>query len=169
MAWAAPLAAVASIGGDLVSGAAQSNAADYQAKVASNNALEAGYNAAYSTQAGAVQGEQKSRQGAEKQAGVKAAMAANGVDVNSGSAVRVQEGGRELAQTDTANVVHNANLQAYGYRTQQTGYDAQSNLDQMQSSNDLIGSDLKAVGAGLGDAKQIGNGVSSVASLFAGG
>ena len=177
MAFALPALAIAGpilgAAGSLVSGAASQNAADYQAQVANNNAITAGYNAAESTQAGEVQAQNKSMQGAEKQAAIKTTMAANGVDVNSGSAVRVQEGAHEVAQTDTATTMHNALLQAYGYRTQQTGFEAQSELDTQQGESAAIGSYFGAAGSLVGGANSFGNpssgASSSVAQLFSGG
>ena len=167
MAFAAPLAAITMATGALVQGAATQNAADYQSAVASNNALEASRNAAYSTQAGRVQAEQKSRQGAEKQAAVKTAMAANGVDVNTGSAVTVQEGERENAVTDTDTTMHNAVLKAYGYRTQETNFQAESQLDKAKGEDAAIGSYFNATGDLLSGAKGFGGGGgSSVGSLF---
>ena len=114
-------------------------------------------NAGLATQSGEVQAENKSRQGAEKQANIKASTAANGVDVNSGSAVTTQEGAREEPQTDTATTMHNALLQAYGYRTQQTGFEAQSKLDTQQGQSASIGSYFGAAGSLVGNASSFGN------------
>ena len=177
MAFALPALAIAGplIGatGALVQGAATQNASDYQAQVAQNNAVTAGYNAGLATQSGEVQAENKSRQGAEKQASIKASTAANGVDVNSGSAVTTQEGAREVANTDTETVKHNALLQAYGYRTQQTGFQAQSQLDTQQGQDASIGSYFGAAGSLVGNASSFGNpssaASSSIAQLFSGG
>lgn len=170
MAWAGPVIGAA---GALVQGAATANASDYQAQVARNNATTAGYNAALATQSGEIQAENKSRQGAEKQANLKASTAANGVDVNSGSAVTTQEGAREVAATDTETVKHNALLQAYGYRTQQTGFEAQSKLDTQQGQDAEIGSAFGAAGSLVGNASSFGNpnsaASSSIAQLFSGG
>ena len=172
MAFAAPVAALIGATGSLVSGAATANAADYQAAVANNNALTAGRNAANAVQSGEVQAENKSRQGAERQASIKASTAANGVDVNSGSAVTTQEGAREVAQTDTATTMHNALLTAYGYRQQQTGFQAESQLDKTKGEDAEIGSDLSAAGSLVGNANSIGglasSGASSIAQLFSG-
>ena len=177
MAFALPALAIAGpiIGatGALVQGAATQNASDYQAAVANNNAIIAGYNAGLATQSGEVQAENKSRQGAEKQASIKAATAANGIDVNSGSAVTTQEGEHEVANTDTATTMHNALLQAYGYRTQQTGFEAQSKLDTQQGDSAAIGSYFGAGGSLVGNASSFGNpsssASSSIAQLFSGG
>ena len=175
MAFAAPLLAIAGpiIGatGALVQGAATQNASDYQAAVANNNAITAGYNATQATQAGQVQSAIKSQQGAEKQAALKTSMASNGVDVNTGSAAAVEQGSRMVSKTDADTVMHNAMIQAYGYRTQQTSFEAQSKLDTMQGENAAIGSYFNAAGSLVGGASSFGGGGggSSIATLFSGG
>lgn len=160
------ISAAAGVGGALVSGAASANAADYQAKVAENNATIAQQNADAATQAGETQAAQKSRQGAERQSAVKAAIAANGLDVNTGSPVDVEAGGREVAATDTETTLHNALLTAYGYRTQETGYEAQAGLDTQASSAAEIGGDIGAAGSFLNATPQTGNIGSKIANLF---
>lgn len=169
MAWAGAIAGVA---GSLFTGAATANAADYQAEVARNNAVTAGQNADYAARAGVVEAENKSQQGAAKQGNIKASMAANNVDVNSGSAVSVEKGAREEAVTDTATTEHNAMLQAYGYRTQQTGFQAQAGLESQEAESAPVGAALTAGGSFLNAAPntsniggQVGGGI---ASLFAG-
>ena len=65
---------------------------------------------------------------------LKAGQAANGVDVNSGSAVAVQSGQRKAGLLDTATVANNAELQAYGYRSQAAGFNAQAGLERCRRS-----------------------------------
>lgn len=58
----------------------------------------------------------------------KAALAASGIVTDSGSALDVQEGAREANVLDTATVLHNAQLEAYGYRSQASNFEAQKRL-----------------------------------------
>ena len=152
----AALGAVSSYAGTKETGQAQSDAALYQAQVASNNARVADQNAQYATEAGEAQGEASSMKGAAKSAAVKSSIAANGVNVNTGSAVNVQKSENETNALDTANVVQNANLQAYGYRTQAASFENQANLDDMEASNATKGADISALGGLLGSASSIG-------------
>lgn len=62
---------------------------------------------------------------------VKAAQAANNIDVNTGSAVAVQQGTRQAGYLNTETVMNNAELAAYGYRTQQRGFTEQAGLETM--------------------------------------
>jgi hypothetical protein len=128
--------AIASFGAGITSGesgalsaTAQGEAASYQAQVARNNATISGYNATEAEQAGEVQAQATSMQGAEAGAKVKTALAANNVDVNTGSAAKVEEGEREVNQLNTETVLNNANLAAYGYRNQAAAYTAQAGLE----------------------------------------
>lgn len=121
----------------------------YQGQVAQNNALIAKQNAQYATEAGQEQAAITSMKGAAKSASVKAGLAANGVDVNSGSAVDVEAGERETNELDTETVFNNAELQAYGYTTQ-------ANNDEAQAQQDQTGAIFGAAGSLLSNASSIG-------------
>ena len=137
-------------------GLAQSSAAAYQAQVAKNNATIAQQNARYATTAVEIQASERSQQAAATQGRIRTAIAANGVDVNTGSASDVQSSQRQIGQLDTENVMQSALLNAYGYRTQAAGYSAQSALDTAQSSQAVEGGILSGVGGLLGSAGSIG-------------
>lgn len=130
--------------GALESGAAAKNAADYQSAVANNNAQIAKQNADYALQAGQVSAENQSRKGAAQIGHIKTAQAASGVNVNSGSALEVQAGQRETNQLDTETVLNNAQLHAYGYRTQATNFEAEAKLDTMKGEQAQEASYFKA-------------------------
>lgn len=148
--------AVVGAAGSISSGMAAKNAADYQAQVASNNATVAAQNAEYALKAGSAQAENQSRKGAANLGRIKTAIAAGGVDVNSGSALDTQVGQRETNQLDTETVMNNAQLQAYGYRTQQTNFEAESKLDTMKGEAAEKSAYLKAGGDLLSSASSIG-------------
>jgi len=176
---AAASAAVSAIG-SIEGGYAAQNAADYQAQVARNNAQIAEQNAVYATQAGRAAAENQSRKGAAQVGQIKVAQAAGGVDVNSGSAEDVQVGQREVNQLDTETVLNNAQLHAYGYRTQATNFQAEANLDTMKGEQAVEGAYLKAGGdllssasgisgkwtGGTGDASGGGNPFATTGSLY---
>lgn len=148
-------AAVAAVGA-VSSGIASKNAADYQAQVANNNAIVAQQNAEYALKAGSAQAENQSRKGAANLGRIKTAIAAGGVDVNSGSALDTQVGQRETNQLDTETVLNNAQLQAYGYRTQQTNFESEAKLDTMKGEAAETSGYLKAGGDLLSSASSIG-------------
>jgi hypothetical protein len=126
---------------------AAGEAAAYQAQVATNNATIAGYNASEAEQAGNTQAYVAGQQAAATGGRIKAAQAANGIDVNSGSAVKVQQGAREAGTLNQETVLNNAELQAYGYRTQQTAFTEQAGLETMKSNEAPIAAGLATTGA----------------------
>lgn len=144
-----------SAAGKLFGGLSASNAAKYQAAVAQNNAIIARQNAEYATQAGQAEAEKSSMRGAANLASIKTGQAASGINVNTGSAVDVQESAREVNKLDTDTTLNNAALKAYGYRTQATGFEAETKLDKSAATSDLIGGGLGAAGSLLGDASSL--------------
>lgn len=118
----------------------------YQAQIANNNAKIAEQNAAYARQAGQEQAAQESRKAAVEQGAIRTAIAANNVDVNTGSAADVQAGAREIGKLDAETVLNNAELSAYGYTTQANNYRA-------QASQDMAGGILGGLGTLLSNAK----------------
>lgn len=166
------IGAVASAGGTMMGAMAQGQAASYQSQVAANNATIANQNAAYAAHAGAEQAQQKSMQGAAQEGAIKGAMAANGVDVNSGSAVDVDASARESSQLNTETTANNAQLQVYGYRAQATNFQAQSTLDSQEAAAAPIDGALGAAGSLLGNVSSIGikspNAFSGLSNLFTG-
>ncbi|SDD95547.1 hypothetical protein SAMN05216337_1017148 [Bradyrhizobium brasilense] len=163
MAVAAPLALIAggigagvSAVGTLEGGAAAANAADYQAQVARNNAIIARQKADYAIKSGQQQAATQSMKGAATGGKIKANQAASGVDVNSGSAADVQTSQRELAKLDSDTVLNNAELKAWGYRTEATSDEAQAQLSDLQAEQAPIGAALSATGGLLSSASSLG-------------
>ena len=170
--------ALSSAAGSVYSGVAASESANYQAEVARTNAQIANQNAQYAIQAGQAKTAQAGQVAAEKEAAVTTALAANGVDVNSGSALNVRTGQRETGLLDEQTTLNNAELTAYGYKTQAAGYTAQAGLEQAQSEAAIPGAVIGATGSLLNNASSIGfkwlsaNGgasSSSSASSYSGG
>lgn len=151
-AGAAVVAAVAGVASAVVgymgaqsAASAASKNANYQAQVAKNNQTIAEQNAAYASQAGEAKAEAQSLKGASTLSAVKAAEAANSVDVNSGSALDVQETQREFNALDTRTVQNNAMLTAYGYRSQATNFGAESELQTAEAGQAQTAGDRKSV------------------------
>jgi hypothetical protein len=142
--------------GTIEGGQATANSANYAAQVAANNAAVARNNAGYAEAAGQTSATATALKGAAQQGKIKTGQAASGVSVNTGSAVDVQASAHELNKLDTATDLHNADLQAYGYRTQATSDDAQAALDRAEAKQAPIGADLAAAGGILGAASSLG-------------
>lgn len=137
--------------GDVLGGYASADAASYQAQVARNNATIQQQNATRAASATASQTEEAGLKARSQQADVRAGLAANGTDVNSGSAADVQVGQREIGQLNTATVANNDALQVYGYETQSVNDTAQAGLEQSQVGSDILSGWLKAGGSLVGN------------------
>lgn len=154
----------ATVGGDVSQGIAQARAASFQAQVARNNAIIEGRNAQHAAAATAVQTENEGLKARAQDANVRAGQAAQGVDVNRGSAASVQEGQRMIGALDQATVANRGAEAVYGYQTEATGYQAQARLDQSEVGSDVIGGILKGAGAAAGESPNIPGGSNSTIS-----
>lgn len=158
LAIAATVAAAAtSAAGAVESGEANASNAKYQAQVAANNATIANQNAEAATQAGAANAAAQSLQNRETVSKTIAGAAASGVDVNSGSAADVTTSNREVGDLDTLQTLNNAQLQAYGYQSQSTGFTAQSGLETAEASQAPIAGGISAGGDLLSGASSVGS------------
>lgn len=147
MPWGLAAVAVITAVGAVMQSQAASGAASYNKKVAEQNAQLATQNAQW---AGA-EGEQKvgvaGIQAKSEAGSVKTAQAANNIDVNSGSAVQVQQSQQEATLLNTSNIRSNAARQAYGYETQSTQSQGQSNLYGAEAGFDNISGGVNAAGS----------------------
>lgn len=136
--------------GAKVTAQATANARNYAAQVAENNATTAGRNAEATMKAGKAKAEAASMKNAATVARVGAAMAANGVDINDGSAVDVKASQRMTGVLDAETVLNNAALESYGYRVSQSNYEAQAEMDRTSAGYALVGGDVAADGIEAG-------------------
>lgn len=131
---------------------AQSAAANYQAQVAKNNAEIAAGNANYAQQVGYTQEQQQAMKTRAAVGSVITQQAANGLDVNSGSALTVRQSTATEGALSAMNIRNNAAREAYGYRVQGLGYQSQSELDTATAKNAQTAGVLGATGDILGGA-----------------
>lgn len=131
MAFLAAAAPILSLIGTGVSAIGTVGAGMYSAQVAENNRKVAEQNAQYAEQAGHAAAADASLKGAQREAKVKTAIAANGIDINTGSAVDVEESQKLSDQLDVERILHDAGLTAYGYRTDSANFEAQAGQDRL--------------------------------------
>lgn len=154
--------------GALVQGQAQADASSYQAQVARNNAQTAENNAQYVLRAGETDVTNQNLKGRSRLGNVKAEQAASGVDVNTGSAVKVRSGEAAAVRQDVLTTKSNAEQKAYGYRTTATSEEAQAGLDDRAAAAALKGAQITASGYKYAEAGTILGGVSSLANKWGG-
>jgi hypothetical protein len=142
--------------GQVQAGNAQAANARYQSQVAANNAKIAQQNQVYAIQAGEAKAQAQSLRGAALSGRVRAALAANGVDVNSGSPLDVETGVRRAGELDTLTTMNNAALQAYGYRAAASTGEGQAGLLAAQAGQAQAGAAIGAAGTLLNNASSLG-------------
>lgn len=136
--------------GSISAGNAAAAADNYNASIAEQDAKSATQNATWAAQAGEAQAGQESQKTRATVGSIKAAQAANGLDVNSGSAVDVRSSSSELGQLSAINIRSNAARTAYGYQVQSTSDEAQSKLDKFDASQSEIAGEVGAASSLLG-------------------
>lgn len=144
--------------GAISSAEAQSQAASYQAQIARNNAQLATENAHWATESGETQAAQQQMKTRAEVGSIEAAQAANGLDVNSGSAVDVRSSANSLGNLDALTIRSNAARQAYGYQVQNTNDIAEAQLDEAQAQSAMTAGTIGAFGSLLGGAGSLAGG-----------
>lgn len=109
--------------------------ANYQAQVAGNNAVLAGYQRSAAIQQGDLQVQHAMLQQSQLYGEQRATLAANGLDMSSGSAVDQLATTRFLGQQDVNNLQSNAARAAWGYAGNQANYRAEAQLSRWQAAN----------------------------------
>ena len=162
----ATLAAVA-IGaqatGAVVGGLAAGAEANYKGQVAANNAAIAAQNKAYAAAAGASQVENAGLKARAQLAEVRTGIAANNLDVNTGSAADVQTSQRLIGAKEVSTVASNAARQVYGYGAEEMNYGAQAKLYRTQAPYDIASGFISAAGDVAGGMMDLPGGTSDQA------
>lgn len=116
-------------------GEAQAQTLAYQAGVAEMRKKVALQNRDYALAAGETEAQSFGLRARNTMGKIRAAQAASGMDVGSGSAVEVQKGQQKVTDIDMAQIRNNAARKAYGYSVDAAGEEAQANLYRMGESN----------------------------------
>jgi hypothetical protein len=156
------IAVVATVAGTAVSvyGAMQTAQAQSAANAAKaqqdrNNAILA-ENAANDAKArGDVAAQQKAAQTNQLIGQQRAALAANGVDPNQGTAVDLQSDAAGNGELDQLTIHANAAREAAGYNAQGANYSSQAAVDEASSQNALSAGSLSAVSTIIGGAGSV--------------
>ncbi len=136
---------------------AQEANANYQAQVSANNAIVAQQNAQLAAESGEAKAEATGLQNRAQMGAILAAQSAGGIDVDSGSAVDVRATQREMGRLSEITDQSNAALQQYGYRTQATNFQAESQLQRAEAQQAAAAGPLAATGSLLGGAGTAAN------------
>ena len=133
---------------------AQRNQAQYQARVAENNAITANRLAEDSIQRGRIEEQRNRQQTRQLQGRQTAALAASGVDVQSGSALDVISDTAALGEIDALTIRDNASREAWQRRVQAQEFTQQGALFSAEAASTSslapVGTILTGVG-GIAD------------------
>lgn len=126
----------------------------YQARVADQNAQFANQQAQDAQERTRLEAQRQYRQiGATKGQQI-AAMAANGIDVNSGSALQVQQDTAMIGAEDVGNIYKAGFNEAKGFEINAANYRSQAAASRQAATNTLIGGAFDMASTALGGAKQ---------------
>lgn len=147
--------AITGASGALTTGKANAEAAQYQAAVARNNQIVAEQNAQYAVQAGRRQEETQRQKTAQTIGMQRAAMAHNGIDIGSGSALNLQSDAAMVGELDALTIRNNALRQAINFSNQGAAYGANAGLLDKQASNAKKAGNMGAFSSIVGGAASV--------------
>lgn len=139
------LGAVVSAAGTGLSAYSQYQQGQTQAKIAERNAQAAEYAAQYQEKVGAIEAKKKRQEIAQIVGRERAAAAASGVDVNSGSVLTAQIDTQTFGELDAQEIQHNYALKAWGLRNQAANYSAEASAASTGSMYAAAGSLMSGV------------------------
>jgi TolA-binding protein len=117
--------------------AAQAGQANYMAQVARNNQIIAQRNATLDQQQGQVQEDRQRLKTAQLLGSQRAALAAQGGDVNAGSDLDILGDTARAGESDAQTIHYNAMLQAYGHQLEAGAAGGQANLYSTNAANTM--------------------------------
>jgi hypothetical protein len=139
-------------GGAINKGLAEQDMYNYQAGVADINAYIADQNSGFALQKGDKEVERFGLKAKQQQGAIKAAQAASGLDVNSGSNLEVQESQKLVNQMDAATIRSNAAKTAYDYSTQAASFRNQSKVAKVAGHNSMVSGMIGGLSSIIGTA-----------------
>ena len=146
--------------------AAQASMDQYQSEVASNNAAIDQQQAANAENQGQLALQQQQIKNTAAQSSQRATMAANGLDLNSGSPLEIQDSDQTLGNLDAASIQNNTINQVYGDDAGAMNQQAQSQADQFKSELSNWNETNSLMNAGISTgASPVSNGIQYLAAL----
>lgn len=127
----------------------------YQAGIAKQNEKFQRWNAKEAIRSGETEAMQLGQKQAQRMGMIRAAQGASGVDMNSGTSVKVRESQEMVDRADQAMVRKNAMKKAYAYEVAAAGEDAQAKLYGMAADNALIEGKYEKISSLIGAASSV--------------
>ena len=132
----------------------QAGTANYQAQIARMNQQVAEQNAQYALQQGLAREDRQRLKTAQLIGSQRAALAAQGSDVNTGSPLDIVGDTARAGESDALTIYNNAQQQAHGYEVQAAGYGGQANRFATDAANTMANLPFSVGSSLLGGAKR---------------
>lgn len=153
--------AVMGITSSAVQGRNQQAMYNYQAQINENNAKIANNNASLERQSGLEEARLQRIKTLQNIGSQQVAMAGNGIDITSGTALDTIEDTAQFGELDALMTQYNAERTALNYEQQASNFNNQANLDRIASQNAGTAGRINTITAGF-------NGLSNIASMGVG-
>lgn len=134
---------------------AAKKSAEYTAAVNRNNAQIAEWNAQDAEARGAIAERKQALETTQLMARQRAGLAANGVVIDSGSALDITSDTAAFGRLDALTVRSNAQREALGFRTQGMNYNAEADLASYRGKAAGAAARTQMLGTALGGASQV--------------
>lgn len=139
---------------------------NYQAKVAKKNADIAQQNADQERQAGLEDARWQRIKTLQTIGAQQVAMAGNGIDITSGTALDTIEDTAQMGELDALMIQYNSERDAQNYEQQANNFNNQANLDVIAGKNAATAGTINGVAYGLNGLSQGLGGLGSVADKW---
>jgi hypothetical protein len=147
--------AVVTAGGQIYSGIAQSNQAQYEGKIADRNAHLAEDQARTAQENTRLEAQRRYRAQSQVQGAQLAAMSANGIDAGFGSAETVQSDTAMIGSEDVSQIYQAGFQRTKGYDISAANYLSEASAKRKAASNALVMTGFGVASTALGAATQI--------------
>lgn len=148
-------ATVATMAGQFVQGQAASNQAHYEQAAADANAKLAGDQARNTIDTTKKEAARRYREASQLEGQQQAALAANGVDINYGSALDVQKDSKMIASEDVGNIYAQGAQKTQGYLIDAYNYRQKAAAAKSAASSAGLATAFGMAGSALGGATQV--------------
>lgn len=149
-AFALPAAIALSVGSGLMGASSAIDGGNYQSGLLKQNAAFKNQAADEAILAGNTDADWQRVRTGQAVGEQRTSLAANGIDVNSGSAGQLQDDTAMIGELDALTIQNNAAREAYGYRTQANQDIANAKQVKKNAKSQAIGSILGGAGSAFG-------------------
>jgi len=146
MCYVALIPAAMAMFGAMSESGAKKDQAEYQGKIAQNNAIVSGYQAKDAEKRGRAAAQDHMQKVAQVRGSQVATLASRGIDIGEGSALALLQDTDVMGKRDTNQILQNSRMEKWGFDIQTGNYNNTANM--MQSTADNINPMMDGLMAG---------------------